>query len=72
LLRDLLASDPPAVIAVFTIRSDNYERLQQRREIKPKPSVDDQTYWEPLQRFAKKACQANELTVKPAAPSSGG
>lgn len=28
LLRDLLSSDSPAVIAVFTIRSDNYERLQ--------------------------------------------
>ena len=30
LLRDLLKDDPPAVIAVFTIRSDNYERLQSR------------------------------------------
>ena len=33
LLRELLASDPPAVIAVFTIRSDNYERLQEAREL---------------------------------------
>jgi formylglycine-generating enzyme required for sulfatase activity len=28
LLRDLLSDDAPALIAVFTIRSDNYERLQ--------------------------------------------
>jgi formylglycine-generating enzyme required for sulfatase activity len=33
LLRDLLTSDPPAVIAVLTIRSDNYERLQQASEL---------------------------------------
>jgi hypothetical protein len=33
LLRDLLASDAPAMIAVFTIRSDNYERLQQATEL---------------------------------------
>jgi hypothetical protein len=33
LLRELLASDPPAVIAVFTIRSDNYERLQTAAEL---------------------------------------
>ena len=32
LLRELLASDDPAVIAVFTIRSDNYERLQSAPE----------------------------------------
>jgi hypothetical protein len=29
LLRDLLISDGPAAMAVFTIRSDNYERLQE-------------------------------------------
>ncbi|MBO0742708.1 MAG: ATP-binding protein, partial [Hyphomicrobiaceae bacterium] len=34
LLNDLLASDLPAVIAVFTIRSDNYERLQTTAELK--------------------------------------
>jgi formylglycine-generating enzyme required for sulfatase activity len=28
LLRDLLLEDAPAIIAIFTIRSDNYERLQ--------------------------------------------
>ena len=33
LLRDLLASDAPAIIALFTIRSDNYERLQLAREL---------------------------------------
>lgn len=33
LLRDLLTSDDPAVIAVFTIRSDNYERLQSAPEL---------------------------------------
>lgn len=33
LLRDLLNKDPPAVIAVFTIRSDNYERLQTTVEL---------------------------------------
>src|SRR5262249_14534202 len=33
LLRDLLASDPPAVIAIFTIRSDNYEQLQMAAEL---------------------------------------
>ena len=33
LLRDLLVTDNPAVIAVFTIRSDNYERLQQAQEL---------------------------------------
>ena len=33
LLRDLLNEDVPAVIAVFTIRSDNYERLQLAKEL---------------------------------------
>jgi formylglycine-generating enzyme required for sulfatase activity len=33
LLRDLLKEDTPAVIAVFTIRSDNYERLQLAKEL---------------------------------------
>jgi formylglycine-generating enzyme required for sulfatase activity len=33
LLRDLLNDDAPAVIAVFTIRSDNYERLQLAPEL---------------------------------------
>jgi formylglycine-generating enzyme required for sulfatase activity len=33
LLRDLLNDDAPAVIAVFTIRSDNYERLQLAKEL---------------------------------------
>ena len=33
LLRDLLDDDAPAVIAVFTIRSDNYERLQLASEL---------------------------------------
>ncbi|RTL68831.1 MAG: toll/interleukin-1 receptor domain-containing protein, partial [Hyphomicrobiales bacterium] len=33
LLRDLLAADTPAVIAIFTIRSDNYERLQQAQDL---------------------------------------
>jgi formylglycine-generating enzyme required for sulfatase activity len=33
LLRDLLIEDAPAVIAVFTIRSDNYERLQLAPEL---------------------------------------
>ncbi|HUE12497.1 MAG TPA: SUMF1/EgtB/PvdO family nonheme iron enzyme [Steroidobacteraceae bacterium] len=33
LLRDLLDTDTPAIIAVFTIRSDNYERLQLAREL---------------------------------------
>jgi formylglycine-generating enzyme required for sulfatase activity len=33
LLRDLLGEDSPAVIAVFTIRSDNYERLQLAKEL---------------------------------------
>jgi len=33
LLRDLLMSDSPALIAVFTIRSDNYERLQMAPEL---------------------------------------
>jgi hypothetical protein len=33
LLRDLLASDVPAVLAVFTIRSDKYERLQTATEL---------------------------------------
>jgi Novel STAND NTPase 1 len=33
LLRDLLTSDPPTVTAVFTIRSDNYERLQTAGEL---------------------------------------
>jgi formylglycine-generating enzyme required for sulfatase activity len=33
LLRDLLNSDTPDVIAVFTIRSDNYERLQLAKEL---------------------------------------
>ena len=33
LLRDLLTDDAPAIIAVFTIRSDNYERLQLAKEL---------------------------------------
>ena len=33
LLRDLLKEDTPAVIAIFTIRSDNYERLQLTKEL---------------------------------------
>jgi formylglycine-generating enzyme required for sulfatase activity len=33
LLRDLLIDDRPAVVAVFTIRSDNYERLQLAPEL---------------------------------------
>ena len=33
LLHDLLIEDAPAVIAVFTIRSDNYERLQLAKEL---------------------------------------
>jgi hypothetical protein len=33
LLRDLLIKDVPAVIAVFTIRSDNYESLQLAPEL---------------------------------------
>ena len=33
LLRDLLDEDAPAIIAVFTIRSDNYERLQLAPEL---------------------------------------
>jgi formylglycine-generating enzyme required for sulfatase activity/class 3 adenylate cyclase len=33
LLRDLLSEDVPAIIAVFTIRSDNYERLQLAKEL---------------------------------------
>jgi hypothetical protein len=32
-LRDLLTGDAPSVIALFTIRSDNYERLQLAREL---------------------------------------
>ena len=33
LVRDLLNADAPAIIAVFTIRSDNYERLQLAKEL---------------------------------------
>src|SRR5215467_13991656 len=33
LMHDLLTIDPPAVIVVFTMRSDNYERLQQAPEL---------------------------------------
>jgi formylglycine-generating enzyme required for sulfatase activity len=33
LLRDLLNEDAPGIIAVFTIRSDNYERLQLAKEL---------------------------------------
>jgi hypothetical protein len=33
LLRDLVVLDAPSVIAVFTIRSDNYERLQSAPEL---------------------------------------
>ena len=33
LLRDLLIEDMPAIIPVFTIRSDNYERLQLAKEL---------------------------------------
>ena len=33
LLRDLQAGDDPVVMAVFTIRSDNYERMQEAEEL---------------------------------------
>jgi len=33
LLRDFVTADAPAVIALFTIRSDNYERLQLAKEL---------------------------------------
>jgi hypothetical protein len=33
LLRDLVTADAPAVIALFTIRSDNFERLQTAKEL---------------------------------------
>ena len=33
LLRGLLTTDDPAVIALFTIRSDNYERLQEAEQL---------------------------------------
>jgi formylglycine-generating enzyme required for sulfatase activity len=33
LLRDLVTAEAPAVIALFTIRSDNYERLQLAKEL---------------------------------------
>ena len=33
LLRDLVTADVPAVIVLFTIRSDNYERLQLAKEL---------------------------------------
>ncbi len=33
LLRELVIADAPSVIVVFTIRSDNYERLQEAREL---------------------------------------
>jgi formylglycine-generating enzyme required for sulfatase activity len=33
LLQDLVVADPPSVIALFTIRSDNYERLQEAKAL---------------------------------------
>jgi formylglycine-generating enzyme required for sulfatase activity len=33
LLRDLLSSEPPAVIALLTMRSDNYEQLQLAKDL---------------------------------------
>jgi formylglycine-generating enzyme required for sulfatase activity len=33
LLRGLLTADDPAIIAIFTIRSDNYERLQETEKL---------------------------------------
>jgi formylglycine-generating enzyme required for sulfatase activity len=41
LVRDLLNEDGPAIIAVFTIRSDNYERLQLAKELE---GVRQQTF----------------------------
>jgi formylglycine-generating enzyme required for sulfatase activity len=41
LVRDLLSEDVPALIAVFTIRSDNYERLQLAKELE---GVRQQTF----------------------------
>ena len=32
-MRDLMADDAPSVIGLFTIRSDNYERLQLAKEL---------------------------------------
>lgn len=39
LLRDLVTADPPAVIALFTIRSDKYERLQAAKELDGVPQL---------------------------------
>jgi len=33
MLRELIVTDAPALIALFTIRSDNYERLQEAKEL---------------------------------------
>ena len=41
LVRDLLKEDVPAIIAVFTIRSDNYERLQLAKQLE---GVRQQTF----------------------------
>ena len=41
LLRDLINTDQPAIIALFTIRSDNYERLQLAPELE---GVRQQTF----------------------------
>jgi formylglycine-generating enzyme required for sulfatase activity len=41
LLRDLITADPPAIIALFTIRSDKYERLQEAKEL---DGVQQQTF----------------------------
>jgi formylglycine-generating enzyme required for sulfatase activity len=39
LLRDLVTANPPAVIALFTIRSDKYERLQEAKELDGVPQL---------------------------------
>ena len=41
MLRDLVTAEAPAVIALFTIRSDNYERLQLAKEL---DGVGQQTF----------------------------
>ena len=33
LMRELLTVDSPELVAIFTIRSDNYERLQECKEL---------------------------------------
>jgi formylglycine-generating enzyme required for sulfatase activity len=74
ILRDLLANDPPAVLALFTIRSDSYERLQTakaldgiRQETMSLPPMPRGAYQQVIEGPAERLRDTSRaLTIDPA------